>query len=109
MKKTFFIYTLNFLVSYIIQSCMTSEWLGVMAIITSTVNTDVYIQIWDNSLIPSITNIFDDKEVIFHDDNASSHQAKMENIFFKKSHNYSIKWPTKYFVSLFDRTFMVDI
>ena len=46
---------------------MLSKGPGNMAIITSTVNTQVSIQILDNFLIPSIENMFDDKEVIFQD------------------------------------------
>ena len=36
-----------------------------MLIITSTVSTEVYIQILNNFLIPSIENMFDDEDVFF--------------------------------------------
>ena len=51
------------------MDCMSRE----IAIITSIVNIEIYIQVLDHFLIPLIENIFDDKQVIFLDDNASSH------------------------------------
>ena len=47
-----------------------------MAIITSTVNAQVYIEILDTCLIPSIENMFGDDDVIFQDDNAFRHRAE---------------------------------
>ncbi len=48
-----------------------------MAIITSTINTHVYIEIPDNFLISTNENWLGDEKVIFQYDNASCHRAKL--------------------------------
>lgn len=55
-----------------------------MAIITTTTNTHVYIEITDDFLIPSTENWFGDNEVISHD-NASFHRVKGIKAFLKES------------------------
>ena len=55
-----------------------------MAIIISTINTHMYINILDNFLIESIENWFGDDEVIFQDDNLSCQRAKRNKAFFRK-------------------------
>ena len=52
------------------------------AIIISTINVHVYIEILDNFLFLSIENWFDDDEVIFHDDNKSFLTVKWIKAFF---------------------------
>ena len=64
-----------------------------MAIITLTVNIKVYIQILDNFLIPSIENMFDDKEVICQDENVPSHRAKRVKTFLHDKNINNMKWP----------------
>ena len=49
---------------------------GKMAIITFTINVNVYIKILDDILIQSIENWVNDEEVIYHDDNGSCHWTK---------------------------------
>ena len=55
-------------------------------------NTKEYIQISDNSLIPSIENMFDDTEFIFQDGNVSFQSAKRVKTYQKK-HSNSVKCP----------------
>ena len=57
-----------------------------MAIITSTINAHVYIEIQDNLLIPSIENWFGDDEIIFQENNAPCHRAKGSKAFFQERH-----------------------
>ena len=57
-----------------------------MAIITSTVSAQVYIEILDTCLVPSIENRFGDDDVIFQDDNASCRRAKSVKTFLKERH-----------------------
>ena len=63
-----------------------------MVIITSTINSHVYVEILDNFLIPSIENGFGE-EAIFQDDNASCHRAKEIKAFLQESHITSMTWP----------------
>ena len=57
-----------------------------MAIVISTINVNVYIEIQENFLISSIEFFFffffDDDEVNFLDDNASCYRAKWGKFFF---------------------------
>ena len=48
-----------------IRSCMLFKGLVKIAIITSTINAHVYIEVLNNFLIPSIENWFSGDEVIF--------------------------------------------
>ena len=64
-----------------------------MTTIISIVNTEFYIQILENSLISSIENMFNYKEVIFQDGNASSHRAKRVKAFLQERHINSMEWP----------------
>ena len=65
-------------------------WGCILSKIPKEINTKVYIKILDNFQIPSKENVFDNKEIIFQDDNASSHWMKRTKVFFKK--NISIRW-----------------
>ena len=56
-----------------IWSCMSLKEPMEIALITSTINAHVYIEILDNFLIPLIENWFGDCKVIFLDDDASYH------------------------------------
>ena len=64
-----------------------------MAIITSTVNAQVYIEILDICLITSIENRFGDDDVIFQDGNASCHRAKSVKAFLQEKRISSMTWP----------------
>ncbi len=63
-----------------------------MAILTSTVNAQVYIEILDTFLIASIEKKFGDN-VIFQDDNASWYRAKSVKAFLQERHINSMTWP----------------
>ena len=54
---------------------MSSKGQGDTAIITPTINVYLYFEILYNSLILPIENCFGDDEVIFQDNNASSHKG----------------------------------
>ncbi|CAJ0921952.1 unnamed protein product [Ranitomeya imitator] len=64
-----------------------------MAVITSSINAQVYVDILDTFLIPSIERMFGDDEIIFQDDNASCHRAKTVKPFLEKRHIRSMSWP----------------
>lgn len=71
---------------------MSSKGPGEMTILTSTVNGQVYIEILDTFLIPLIEKKFGD-DVIFQDDNASWHRAKIVKAFLQERHINSMTWP----------------
>uniref|UniRef100_A0A3B3S4R3 Tc1-like transposase DDE domain-containing protein n=1 Tax=Paramormyrops kingsleyae TaxID=1676925 RepID=A0A3B3S4R3_9TELE len=79
--------------SLMIWGCMSGKGPGQMAVITSTVNAQVYIEILDNFLILSIESRLGDDEVIFQDDNASCHRAKSVKTFLQERHINSMTWP----------------
>ena len=58
-----------------------------ISIITSTINTHVYMEILDNFLIPSTENLFGNDEVIFRDNNASCHRIKEIQAFLLERQN----------------------
>lgn len=64
-----------------------------MAIITSTLSAQVYIEILDTFLLPSMEEKFGDDEVIFQDDNASCHSAKSVKAFLQERQINSMTWP----------------
>ena len=51
---------------------------------TTTINSNVYIEIQDNFLILSIENRFGEDEFISEEDNASCHKATEIKLFFRK-------------------------
>ena len=64
-----------------------------MAVITSSINAQVYVDILDTFLIPSFERMFGDDEIIFQDDNASCHRAKSVKTFLEERHIRSMSWP----------------
>uniref|UniRef100_A0A3Q2ZWT6 Transposase Tc1-like domain-containing protein n=1 Tax=Kryptolebias marmoratus TaxID=37003 RepID=A0A3Q2ZWT6_KRYMA len=61
--------------SLMIWGCMSGKGTGEMAVITSSINAQVYIDILDTFLIPFIKRMFGDDEIIFQDNNASCHNV----------------------------------
>uniref|UniRef100_A0A672STN9 Tc1-like transposase DDE domain-containing protein n=1 Tax=Sinocyclocheilus grahami TaxID=75366 RepID=A0A672STN9_SINGR len=76
--------TTKFPKSFMIWGCMSGKGPGEMAILISTVNAQVYIEILDTFLIPSIEKKLGD--VIFQDDNASCHREKSVKAFLQERH-----------------------
>lgn len=58
--------------------CMSGKGTGEMAANTSSINAQVYVDILDTFLIPSVDRKFgdDDFEMIFQDDNASKRHVR---------------------------------
>uniref|UniRef100_A0A3B1JVG5 Tc1-like transposase DDE domain-containing protein n=1 Tax=Astyanax mexicanus TaxID=7994 RepID=A0A3B1JVG5_ASTMX len=61
--------------------CMSGKGTGEMTVVNSSINAQVYIDILDSFLIPSIEQMFGDNEIIFQDVNASCHRAKTQQRF----------------------------
>uniref|UniRef100_A0A672T8Q8 Tc1-like transposase DDE domain-containing protein n=1 Tax=Sinocyclocheilus grahami TaxID=75366 RepID=A0A672T8Q8_SINGR len=86
--------TTKFPNSFMVWGCsMSGKGPGEMAILTSTVNAQMYIEILDTFLIPSIEKTFGDNDVIFQDDNASCHRAKSVEAFLQERDINSMTWP----------------
>lgn len=81
--------TSKFPQSLMIWGCMSGKGTGEMAVVKSSINAQVYIEILDSFLIPSIENMF----VIFQDDNASCHRAKTVKAFLGERLIQSMSWP----------------
>uniref|UniRef100_A0A3B5QWB7 Tc1-like transposase DDE domain-containing protein n=1 Tax=Xiphophorus maculatus TaxID=8083 RepID=A0A3B5QWB7_XIPMA len=85
--------TTKFPQSLMIWGCMSGKGTGEMTVVNSSINAQVYIDILDSFLIPSIEQMFGDDEVIFQDDNASCHRAKTVKAFLEERHIQSMSWP----------------
>uniref|UniRef100_A0A8B9JPA9 Transposase Tc1-like domain-containing protein n=1 Tax=Astyanax mexicanus TaxID=7994 RepID=A0A8B9JPA9_ASTMX len=79
--------------SLMIWGCMSGKGTGEMTVVNSSINAQVYIDILDSFLIPSIEQMFGDNEIIFQDDNASCHRAKTVKAFLGERHIQSMSWP----------------
>uniref|UniRef100_A0AAR2K6C9 Transposase Tc1-like domain-containing protein n=1 Tax=Pygocentrus nattereri TaxID=42514 RepID=A0AAR2K6C9_PYGNA len=79
--------------SLMIWGCMSGKGTGEMTVVNSSINAQVYIDILDSFLIPSIEQMFGDDEIIFQDDNASCHRAKTVKAFLGERHIQSMSWP----------------
>lgn len=79
--------------SLMIWGCMSGKGTGEMAVVKSSINAQVYIDILDSFLIPSIENMFGDGEIIFQDDNASCHRAKTVKAFLAERRIQTMPWP----------------
>uniref|UniRef100_A0A3Q3AU23 Tc1-like transposase DDE domain-containing protein n=1 Tax=Kryptolebias marmoratus TaxID=37003 RepID=A0A3Q3AU23_KRYMA len=84
--------TCRFPQSLMIWGCMSGKGTGEMAVITSSINAQVYIDILDTFLIPSVERMFGDDEIIFQDDNASCLRAKTVGTFLEERHMRSMSW-----------------
>lgn len=85
--------TAKFPQSFLVWGCMSGKGPGEIAIITSTVNAEVYTQILDGFLIPSVEKMFGNDEFVFQDDNASCHRAKKVKDFLQERSISSMTWP----------------
>lgn len=74
-------------------ACMPGKGPGEMAVITSSINAQVYIEILDTFVIPLIESRFHYDGVIFPAGNASCHRAKYAKAFLLEGHIYSVTWP----------------
>lgn len=83
----------KFPTSVLIWSCMSSKGPGELAVVKTTVNSQIYIDILDHFLIPSIDNAFGDEDVVFQDDNASCHRAKCVRDFLADRQIATMDWP----------------
>lgn len=80
--------------SYMIWSCMTEKGVGKLCILYQNVNSESYIHILENFLIPSIEVWFEDSpNFIFQDDNASCHRSKAVKDYLRHNGIKTMYWP----------------
>ena len=82
----------EFSTSVLIWGCMQSKGRDELAVIKTTVNFRIYIDILDHFLIPSIDNAFGDEDVVFQDDNVSCHRAKYVRDFLADRQITTMDW-----------------
>jgi len=86
-------------ISQMIWGCFVGDKLGPIAFVSGTVNTDVYINILTDTFLPFIDALAADglMNVVFQQDNASSHTAKRTKEFLEaaaRAHGFSVMhWP----------------
>jgi DDE superfamily endonuclease len=86
--------TLKFPESVMIWGCMTSKGLGSLHFIEGTMNSTKYTEILRESLIPSITQYFDNGDFIFQQDGASCHTSKFTKTWMMKNNMSFWTWPS---------------
>lgn len=83
--------------SLMVWSCLTSQGVGELCIVLRTINSEIYVDILEHFLIPSIENAFgESSDFIFQDDNASCHRSIRVKNYLKNNGNSPIKtmhWP----------------
>ena len=85
--------------SQLIWGCFTGTKLGPTVFINGTVNSDVYIEVLRNNLLPYIDALTNDgvSNIIFQQDNAPPHNSKKTRTFLKATMNdhgfLSMNWP----------------
>lgn len=83
--------------SFTVWGCMTAQSVGELCIVLRTVNSEVYEEILEHFLIPSIEKWFPDSDdFIYQDDNASCHRSKRIKQYLQNNGNSPIKvmtWP----------------
>lgn len=79
--------------SLIIWGCMSSKGTGRICLLKTTVNTDVYCEILDHFLLPTIEDHFPDEDIIFQDDNARCHRGRAIKSYLDTINVKSLPWP----------------
>jgi len=77
-----------------VWACISSHGVGRLHFVTGTVNADVYIDILQKKLLPSIRDAFGDvNSCTFQDDSAPCHRAKKVKEFLATSDISVLPWP----------------
>uniref|UniRef100_A0A672IF62 Tc1-like transposase DDE domain-containing protein n=1 Tax=Salarias fasciatus TaxID=181472 RepID=A0A672IF62_SALFA len=93
-KEDYLKKTSKFPQSLMIWGCVSGKGSGETAVVKSSINAQVYIDILDSFLIPSIEKkMFGDDGIIFQDDNASCHRAKTVKAFLGERRIQSMQMP----------------
>ena len=68
-----------------VWSCMISQGVGKLCVVSQTINSEVHVDILQHYLIPSIEEAFgDSSDFLFQDDNVPSHRRKRVKDFLKR-------------------------
>lgn len=86
--------TVKFAKGVMIWGCMSGKGVGKMEIIDGIVNANKYQQILNNSLIPSVEELYPGRDFIFQQDGASSHTAKSTKKWFEEHDMRVLAWPS---------------
>lgn len=76
-----------------VWGCMSAGGMGSLKFIDGTVNADKYQQILENTLLPSITKLFPNRDCIYQQDGASCHTAKSTKKWFGDHNVRVLSWP----------------
>lgn len=77
----------------LIWGAMAANGVGELAIISGTVNTDVYLDILEHYVLASAENLFGDEHFVLQDDNASCHRSKPIVSWLQEKQISHMKWP----------------
>lgn len=80
-----------------IWGCMSSKGTGKLCILNTTVNANVYCEILEHFLIPTIEEQFDAENipVIFQDDNARCHRGRAVQAYLRSINVKTMAWPAQ--------------
>ena len=83
--------SVKFASSVLVWGCMTAEGPGRLCIVSTTVNSDVYQEIFENFMIPSAEDLCDD-DFLFQQDLASCHTSKSTTKWLKEKDITVLPW-----------------
>lgn len=86
--------TVKFPASLMVWGCMSSRGVGKLHFIDGTVNASKYQEILEKCLVPSIRQLYRNREVIFQQDGASCHTAKSTMNWLRDNRIEVIDWPS---------------
>lgn len=79
--------------SLMIWGCMSARGLGNLCILKTTVNSDVYRDILEAFLLPTVEDQFGDTTVTFQDDNAACHRGRIVKAYLHEVGIPTMTWP----------------
>jgi hypothetical protein len=79
-----------------IWACFSANGTGCCCIFNGRLDSERYVEILENYLIPSIDLLIEDKsDLLFQQDNAPCHKAKKVTEWFQKSEIEVLPWPAR--------------
>lgn len=76
-----------------IWGCIGSRGTGSICILNRTMNTEVYVDVLEHKLLPTVEKYFGDGNFIFQQDNASCHKSNNSKKWLEENNVPVLEWP----------------
>ena len=88
-------HSVKHLASVMVWGCMSSQGIGSLCFLSPkmTVNTEVYIDLLDAYLLPSVDKLFADDDFVFQHDHAPAHRSYKTAKYLKEKRIDVLEWP----------------